>query len=1794
MGRTGNIEEPRLLAALAARPPRYRRTLELQVPEFSPETFQPTGSNRVIPVYTPAEPTQQWEINPPEGKPESVQWYPETEPPRSAPDEPGQPLIETDTEPARSAVETAPAPRQTPALPQGQPKSVRWYPLPAAKYEGMLAGPPGWEQPARTAEELGARNRRGAETMGKAESTLGAPQPWLAPSPEWMGERPPVQAHITKHIARWAGAWIGQGTTPRQDEVQSFLDLQAELQVGRGETPLPPEIRAHMAAMQAGEPTVEERLFSPFVPLHTFTGKEIQQWFRPQPSGAPPPGGWKTEDLKLSDEQSAATAQLLNTAKGLVEFMETPFGGATAGVGLAGGPIAHRLIGLGFAIDMAGKLPEQVRQQGELEVNGTLDQKWAGRANLLVSAGIITAGSAKAGSPGLRTEISRALATPEVQALEAALKAGGTRFEGWTRSPEYQQAVDSLARAGGRPVTESAPARGGEPVVIGQTPWAAEVDITPPGGQTPALPGQAEPQAPARKAGVAGRPAKAKPASAPPAAEPTPIPAAAVDTALLGAEPSSATTSTGGSAASPDYAATGGGELGITPPVADNPAFSLFDAVPLELPEAVSLLKSMLGAVPKLKDRLRALGVRALGVFHFNEGPGAKGRIELRRDLFELLTKDEKRALHEEAVDWARQSAGPGDVREHLVQERYEHLLREASMAARNRNPIEAMKTIWHEIGHVVGWLPDKFLRGRGNIFGHIASLKKYLESVLPLDPNRPAGLKLTTEEVDALRAKAQAQMREELGPIEEIVEKILVEEPELRITGITPADVKNLLGIDAREKLPELYNWFASQSDAVKADVLRKAMRGLLDERLAALGKTEKIGSKMVEKTIRKKVGREPTPEEIAARFRVLFRAELEKRNLADLKEIKAELAPMIAWWRGTEKMEDYFKAPAEMYAEAFSVLMNNPAAVAQRAPSYYRLFFNYMDRKPEFRALYDGFQEQVKAGTIMDRRVRDLRESWNQDNTRSMARLRQQFKQNARDFLDNITYHVDRRLGPIYRIAKGSVREGRVRAALGNFTYRASEHERFVATMNRLVGGPLVRSNLDWNDLGELLFHQRVSQERLNIANPGGWTPKNSLERLNQMREQLGPQRWTALDGAAKAFRATYETIVLRQLHEARMFTPEQQNVIDNNVWYATFQALREPGASPIERLLDASFGAGIGPRIYRQVGNLGEIKQPATATVLKALSLITAAHRNIAKRETVQLLLSRQGAVPFSGAEIQLAQRHWTGRRNEWVIKDTDRVGTIVYMEDGKPKAYYVRKVIADALEYGNPIENRLFAGVVSAVNWLKAGFTQLNYGFWPVNFLRDTGAFWLNMPGLAAPIGWARALPKAIAAARDSVRGARANPHADAFLARRMAISRADPRGVWSNVDNEYDLKVASYGANPAQWNRELGKVNLLVRAWNGYREVGQILERVNKIAGMLYLDRAFPNMPEWKKAQVVRERAGSPNFLERGASNAAVDLFAMFYNPWKEAIRSTFHAAQENPWSFGAKVSGLIAAPSMIQAAASIGWMGPGLQKQYASISDYDLANYLNIPLGWTDDDQERIAYLRLPLPEPARILHGLLTQAVTRRGEGITSYMGGQVPSPNAMLGVAAAWANWQVYGQNPYDPYRGKNILTDTQAEAGGWQATRDLAKWTWNELGGSLFHRFQNEQLDTPPAGDVAKFLRLPIVNNAIGRWIKVSDRGLVDANRRETQDLIRQRARIRLGVQEVMRKLVGSEPFTDSEKVLLRDPYAQSYLYDSLPRILIESSSGVLHRLGSAQSREEKLLILRKELERKELPR
>jgi hypothetical protein len=1215
---------------------------------------------------------------------------------------------------------------------------------------------------------------------------------------------------------------------------------------------------------------------------------------------------------------------------------------------------------------------------------------------------------------------------------------------------------------------------------------------------------------------------------------------------------------------------------GTVPPAQDR-EHSVF---PLELPELVRLARMLgQGHFPKLKEALR--GGKALGVFRYREGQPDSGRIELVRGLWQMVLPEEKAELQRKAEAYANamvDETNPAE-RARVAKAKYEADL-EALMDERlKQDPILAVKVLAHEIGHWIDFLPQAMIHGRGNLFGHVASLKKFLRHTITWDP-KFAELNETGELTEAdrrrLREAARRELEKELGPIREIIEKVLIEEPVFATTGVTPEDVKRLFGMDARETMPELYLWFAGLDAATKKEVVKAAMRGMVDARVPAT--RIQTGTRTVEREVRKVSGRMPTPEEIAARFQAKLREAMEARRMMDINEVKAQLREAITWWRGAPQFEEYFASPEEMYAEAFSIFLANPAALAQRAPKYFNALLNYMDRKPEAAKAYGDLQLAMRQGTLQQQRDKDLLAGFAKDEQRFRDRAND--RKPPMDWVDNIVYHMDRRLGPIYRRARGSKLEGTIRGALGDFNYRAAEHERFLSAINREVSEPLVAANLEWADLGYYMFHKRVVEHFDQKAVPLGYSPHSSQKALDAKQAELGPARWAALESAQRRFMALYQSQVVPLLKTSGLTTPELQELIEDRVFYATFKAVKDDPKDDIERLLAQSYGNGVGSHIYRRVGNVGEIANPATATLMKALSLMSAAYRNNAKRHLPAMLEEM-------GLPVREVEKTWDKNLNA-LTYDMSPMGAgspvqkLVFLENGKPKAYYVETSIAEAFNAGDPIENNLLLGVLAASRGMKRLFTDINYGFWPFAFVRDVAGFGMQMPGLLAPVRYFKNLPKAFGASRDSLKG-KPNPLADEALKRKMWIAQADPYGVRDAAENEAELQIAAHGLTPASWEKGGYKAKLAA-AWEWYRNWGKVLERTHKLNGMLYLDQHYPELPEWQKQEMVREWAGSPDFLQQPGDRRWINALALFYNPWKESLRSVAKAAKHHPGEFAAKATIGILMPTVLQSLAVMGLLGDDLEEMYKSVGDYDLTNYLVFPLGWEDKAHGKVKYLRFPLWEPARMAHGLLFGQITGRGEKPLSHAGGQVPGLNPLLTATAAWMDYKLRGRNPYDSHYGREILDPDVFKVGGTPADAAMLKWTWNQLGGSVLFRFDTRpeliKNDTP----LEKSLKAPGVSNLVGRFLRVSNRGILDADRKVIEPGEQQRARVRLAVDEIKAKLLRREELGQSEHLLLSvDPYARDYLLRTLPEDYLKQQSLLFQRLQRAPNNEAKIKLL-----------
>ncbi|MDD8011853.1 MAG: DEAD/DEAH box helicase family protein [Acidobacteriota bacterium] len=899
----------------------------------------------------------------------------------------------------------------------------------------------------------------------------------------------------------------------------------------------------------------------------------------------------------------------------------------------------------------------------------------------------------------------------------------------------------------------------------------------------------------------------------------------------------------------------------------------------------------------------------------------------------------------------------------------------------------------------------------------------------------------------------------------------------------------------------------------------------------------------------------RDAWKKQVSQHYAELVKRETDRRGMITLGQVKAELKNLILWWRGGGEWQPYYDKPEEMYAEAVSALLNNPAAVHKRAPLFTHLFYEYLEQRPALKREYDAIQEKIKAGTAREDWVRNLRADMEaQDQLlviqSSLAPTRMERQEEFSMKLDRIFRPYQWRLE---RLPKDQ--GGPALGALSDYLYRGAPIERFAARVNSEVVAPSEKLGLNRKDRGEYDFLLRVGYEwrdstggRMNLANPWLATPKSARERIEELKRNLGPERFAALEASQKKLSEIWQQEVVGQAREFEILDEALQKWLEDNRVYCTFAAVRgrwNETEDSLQQALNNRLGSGVGNKVYRQIGMTGPIANPESATLLKGAALINWMYKERAKWVAIQAMLNSPYQDLFRQAEKQ-----WTGRRLEFIERDDARIGTIYCIHKGELYAWYAPRFLVDQWNRGNSIMTHSLAqGALQVANdVIASGITAKNPWFWFItNFPRDVGAFNFQMPGTWRR--WREYVPGTGGAfgefALSSFRAAhqqyagRENALAMLALKRGMVISRSE--GYWGEgaETDPFIREMKRRGLDPLDSTRDKELFRVMLDWLKHQGEYGQVLERTVKIAGMQHLDKYQPDMPEWEKRITVRMMSGSPDFLEKGSYTPNIRLAVLFYNAIKEGSRSLWRTARNRPAEFAWNSARRVIWPLALRALVfgGLGMWLAGRKKRNESeemdlsISESDKMNYLCIPLCWVDRKERKVLYYRHVWAEPERVVAALANSALALAGIGpaqdwkqvagnLASFAGGQLPGINPMTkmlydGLILAG------GGNPMA--RGRPMLSRDEAREIGPEDAIKVAQMEWNQSLGGLLGRFDTNP-DLPTSG-IEKFLRIPLVAASLGRRLKVSNVGYKEYLARSSKSAGDQMAENRLEIDKMM---------------------------------------------------------------------
>ena len=834
-------------------------------------------------------------------------------------------------------------------------------------------------------------------------------------------------------------------------------------------------------------------------------------------------------------------------------------------------------------------------------------------------------------------------------------------------------------------------------------------------------------------------------------------------------------------------------------------------------------------------------------------------------------------------------------------------------------------------------------------------------------------------------------------------------------------------------------------------------------------------------------------------------------------------ELHSVLRFWHSKkpgEPLEAYYTTrPEELFAESFSVFLNNPEAFQRLAPTVYKTMLARMKSKPTFWEKYEELQRRLNHPEETTAKImRDVERGW-KESRRVENFSNKNYKLTNKERIFNALKAIfNSEFSPIYSKAKAlAQKEGlnwyELTAPIHNFRYRSSMQEAYVGEFNAQVLEVLDKAQLAPEDLARYEFLRRVISERHSIANPGAFSPREAIIELRRYLDGLDKPMRKALVQAEKNLRRIRKETIIDPLVELGAFSGELTNKIAENNVYVPFVKAAKVEDFPkqgIESLLSEVYGKSTGALIHKQFGNLGDIKDPLGQLLKKDLQLINFIARQKAIRNVVDIL---KKTSPEWIAPAEVVYQEGKGRKP--IIINRAGVGTLIELYASKPQAWYVPSWFSRPFEYSDAGNVEFILSSLGLVNRIvKSVLVQYNPFIWPILHMRDVQHAVRALPGnnrIQVFYDLTKKAPRAFAAAISSWKG---KPNQDALnaLKRGMLVSRREP---YSEVSDEHETTkiLREFGIKSAQLLNE--RQNVFARLWLGFSQMGQITERATKIASTLYLDKKYAdNMSESQKQKWIRMHGGSPDFNNRIDRHALplFDTFIMlFANPLRQAFDSEWELMKdsgklkwiENMLLFSSAgvalyLAGKLGLPQLVARMFGGEEYAKNFNLMYAQIPQWDKANRFCLPIDF--DSNGKTVYLCLPYGDTERLLaNALMVSLNPDMKNDVLQVFWGEFSGGNPVFDLPKKWGQAYIGGENP-SSYKGAKVIDPVKFEAG--QKFEDLARYSYNQTAGVLLGKWDPPpRAGEPEASHIEWFLSLPIIRPLIGRYIKVSNRGLYE---------------------------------------------------------------------------------------------
>jgi len=817
-------------------------------------------------------------------------------------------------------------------------------------------------------------------------------------------------------------------------------------------------------------------------------------------------------------------------------------------------------------------------------------------------------------------------------------------------------------------------------------------------------------------------------------------------------------------------------------------------------------------------------------------------------------------------------------------------------------------------------------------------------------------------------------------------------------------------------------------------------------------------------DKTFSEYVKNKDLRAELKPEIEKVYQRKIQESGAIKDATIRKELLAVTRYWHPYDpkkvpaSYKKYRESGKELYAEAISVLLNDPAVLEKMAPTFYEQFFKGLNTKLDVKRAYFELQELL-SGTpeaIFKARMDDVlagfaRAEAIQADFRAKKKLSDlSIWERMRQQVDDVNYPITKRQQEAEAKGKIFTEEDNPKFLLQELSMADNENFIFVEKINKDIVKPLQDAGMSLEDIGQYLKFDRILNDRSELANPGGHTPETARDYLENLRRIWGEENTNLIEEKVRLLHdvgfISIEEAVRVGSYNRETF---EKIILPNKYSYAPFRVVDH-----MQENMPATIKA--------QFGTLKEIDNPFISFILKTIALNRLNAYQRAKNATIKMF---QRDFP---SEISETRRITTDGKLS-IFKPADGKGTIEVFEDGKMASYDVDPYIAESFKHDKVGDLNLFVELADKFNnkFFKPVVTTYNLGFAVgTNPIRDFKRNYKLIPNATVKdllIEYFKAIPSSFRYAAGDL---------DEFtrmLVEAKAMNAPMNDYAFDDVDTQFAAVLERYGiikANQRQLDNKAAEAvrkALIVptmKLLNGIKFLANTFEAVSKIAGSRVRMKGGESGREL--SYNVRNYTGTPNFRVKGAQTKNTNALFVFSNVIKESYKTDIQiATRPNSRSgYWWKTVKIDLFPKFLQFLAYAGVLGPVLKEVMEKATEYDKTNYIIIPLGIKDNG--KAVYGRIPHDESGRFVSAVfwkLANAIEDGGstkdlQDVFALGAGQFPTLTPLIDVTSGWAQYAA-GKNPYDGFRGRQVIDDLTWEAGGGAAFKKMVAWTISDLG-------------------------------------------------------------------------------------------------------------------------------------------